>query len=79
MTREFSMIVESFMVTTTFVINLVIIIFMLIDSKQKKAIDWLIAVITFFSAEVGVVLFLLWQFYKGRVQIQVGSAGNLTC
>ena len=39
-------------------------VFILIDSKQKKAIDWIIVIITFFSVETGILLFLVWQIYK---------------
>lgn len=56
--------IQSIFTAVTFFINLIFVIFIVIDSKQKRAIDWLIAVITFFSAETGIVLFLVWQIYK---------------
>jgi hypothetical protein len=45
-------------------LNLILAIFIIVDSKQKKAIDWLIVIITFFSAETGIILFAVWQIYK---------------
>lgn len=56
--------IQSIFLGITFLINLLLVIFILIDSKQKKAVDWLIAVITFFSAETGIIMFLIWQIYK---------------
>lgn len=56
--------IQSIFTAVTFLINLIFVIFILVDAKQKKVADWLIAVITFFSAETGIVLFLIWQIYK---------------
>lgn len=56
--------IQSAFITITFLLNLVLAIFILIDSKQKKTIDWLIVIITFFSAETGIALFVIWQIYK---------------
>lgn len=56
--------IQSIFITITFLLNLILVIFIIIDSKQKKALDWLIMLITFFSAETGIVLFALWQIYK---------------
>jgi len=55
---------QSIMLATTFFINLILTVFILVDSKKKKLIDWLVAIITFFSAETGIVIFLFWQTYK---------------
>ena len=60
--------IQSIFLGITFIINLFLVIFILVDSKQKKAIDWLIAVITFFSAETGIVMFLIWQIYKQLIK-----------
>lgn len=43
-------------------------IFILVDSKKKKVIYWLIVVITFFSAETGIIMFLIWQIYKQLIK-----------
>jgi len=56
--------IQSVFITITFLLNLILAIFITLDSKQKKAIDWLIIVITFLSAETGIALFLIWQIYK---------------
>lgn len=56
--------IQSVFITITFLLNLILSIFIIVDSKQKKALDWLIAIITFFSAETGIVLFAIWQIYK---------------
>ena len=56
--------IQSVFITITFLFNLILAIFIIVDSKQKKTIDWLIVLITFFSAETGIVLFVVWQIYK---------------
>ena len=56
--------IQSAFITITFLLNLILAIFIIVDSKQKKALDWLIVIITFFSAETGIVLFTIWQIYK---------------
>lgn len=56
--------IQSIFTALTFLINLIFVIFILLDAKQKKVVDWLIAIITFFSVETGIVLFLIWQIYK---------------
>jgi len=56
--------IQSAFITITFLFNLILATFILIDSKQKRFIDWLIVIITFFSAETGIVLFLIWQIFK---------------
>ncbi len=56
--------IQSAFITITFLLNLILSIFIIVDSKQKKTIDWLIGLITFFSAETGIALFLIWQIYK---------------
>jgi hypothetical protein len=56
--------IQSVMVAVNFLISLAIVIFMIFDSKGKKAIDWLIFVITFFSPEPGLSIFIIWQVYK---------------
>lgn len=56
--------ISSIFITITFLFNLILAFFIVVDSKQKKVLDWLIVIITFFSAETGIVLFLVWQVYK---------------
>ena len=56
--------IQSAFITITFLSNLILAIFILVDSRQKKFLDWLFVVITFFSAETGIALFLIWQIYK---------------
>jgi hypothetical protein len=56
--------IQSISTAFTFLINLVIVILLIIDSKGKKLIDWLIIVISFFSPETGITIFIVWQTYK---------------
>jgi len=59
--------VQSFLYALNFILNLTIMIIVLFDSKQKKAIDFLIAFTILFSAETGIILFLIWQIYKTEI------------
>ena len=71
--------IQSFMTLVTFIINLIFVIFMIVDSKSKKLLDWLIILITFFSPETGITIFLVWQFYKqwiNKYEAQHGIANN---
>lgn len=56
--------IQSAFITITFLLNLILAIFVLVDSKQRKTLDWFFVIITFFSAETGIALFLIWQIYK---------------
>ena len=56
--------IQSFMTLVSFIINLIFVIFMVVDSKAKKLLDWLIIVITFFSPEAGITIFIVWQIFK---------------
>ena len=56
--------IQSIMTLIGFLINLIFVIFMIIDLKPKKLIDWLIIILSFFSPEIGIILFLLWKYYK---------------
>jgi hypothetical protein len=56
--------IQSLMTLVTFIINLVFVIFLIVDSKAKKLLDWLIIVITFFSPEAGITIFIVWHIYK---------------
>ena len=56
--------IQSAFIAVTFLMNLILAIFIVFDSKQKKTLDWLIVIITFFSVETGIVLFVIWQIYK---------------
>ena len=39
---------QSIVMALNFLINLIVTIFMIIDSKNKKGVDWIIFIITFF-------------------------------
>ena len=56
--------IQSVFISITFLLNFILAIFIIVVSKQKKALDWLIVIITFFSAETGIILFSVWQIYK---------------
>lgn len=56
--------IQSIMTLITFIINLIFVVFMAIDSKSKKLLDWMIILITFFSPESGITIFIVWQIYK---------------
>jgi len=56
--------IQSIIYTITLLFNLIFAIFVLIDSKQRKLIDWVIVLITLFSVETGIILFLIWQIHK---------------
>ena len=56
--------IQSVLVAINFLISLTIVIFMIFDSKGKRLIDWLIFLITFFSPEPGLSIFIIWQVYK---------------
>jgi hypothetical protein len=64
MTANSVNLISNLILTVRFVLSLIIILFVLIDSKQKVFIDWLIVIIILFSAEIGILLFLIWQIYK---------------
>lgn len=59
---------ESIMTFVTFLINLIFVIFMIIDSKSKKLLDWLLILITFFSPETGITVFIVWHIYKHLIK-----------
>lgn len=56
--------IQSIMTLISFIINLIFVVFMAIDSKSKKLLDWMIILITFFSPESGITIFIVWQIYK---------------
>lgn len=56
--------IQSFLFALTLLLNLIIMLIVLVDSKQKRLLDFLIAFVILFSAETGVILFLIWQTYK---------------
>lgn len=56
--------ISNLITTTAYLLNLIIIIFVLFDAKQKKLIDWMIILIILFSAEIGILAFIIWQIYK---------------
>lgn len=68
MTPETVNTIQAIYSAITFFINLLIVILVAIDSKKKKILDWLILLITFFSVETGICIFLIWQFYKMNIE-----------
>jgi hypothetical protein len=59
---------QSIVTTLEFVFNLVIVILMIVDIKAKKLTDWLIILLTLFTADIGITLFIVWTFYKEWTQ-----------
>ncbi|RRO15822.1 hypothetical protein [Flavobacteriaceae bacterium 14752] len=57
-------IIESVMRLIEFIVNLIFVIFMIIDTKSKKLIDWLIMIVTFLNPGIGIALFIVWNYYK---------------
>jgi hypothetical protein len=55
---------QAFVTTIDFALKGLIVILMVVDVKGKKLIDWLIILLTFFNADIGIVLFIVWAFYK---------------
>ena len=55
---------QSVLTAVEFTFNLFIMIMMAVDLKEKRLTDWLIILITFFNADIGIVLFIVWSFYK---------------
>ncbi|TRZ43062.1 hypothetical protein D3A96_11335 [Robertkochia marina] len=49
-----------------FLINLIVVVFMIVDIKSKRLIDWLLISVTFLSPEIGITLFMVWKNYKMR-------------
>jgi len=56
---------QSSLLVISSLMNFIFAIFILVDSKGKKIIDWLIIAITVFSPVTGVTFFFIWQIYKG--------------
>jgi len=59
---------QSLMTGITFLINLIFMVYMIIDSKDKIIIDWLIILITLFSPDAGIAIFIVWQIYKELIK-----------
>ena len=56
--------VQSVLFTITYLTNLVFVIIMFTDSKEKKLIDWMILLTTLIKVDIGILLFLIWNIYK---------------
>jgi hypothetical protein len=56
--------IQSLITLIGFIINLIFVTFMIVDSKSKKLLDWLIILITLFSPETGITIFIVWQIYS---------------
>jgi hypothetical protein len=59
---------QAFVTAIEFALKVLVVILMLVDIKGKKLIDWLIILITFFNADIGIILFIVWSFYKEWTQ-----------
>lgn len=55
---------QAFITAIEFALKVFIVILMWVDVKGKKLMDWLIILLTFFNADIGIVLFIVWCFYK---------------
>jgi len=56
--------IQSITTLVGFLVNLIFVVFMLIDIKSKKLIDWLLILVTFLSPGIGIALFIVWNYYK---------------
>ncbi len=56
--------IQSALTAFGFLVNLIFVVFMIFDTKGKKTPDWLIILVTFFSPEAGITLFIGWNIYK---------------
>jgi hypothetical protein len=59
---------QSIMTAIELIFNLIIVILIITDIKGKKLIDWLVIILTLFTADIGIVLFIVWTFYKEWTQ-----------
>ncbi len=66
MIRETYQTFQSILVAMIYLTNLVFMIIIIIDSKEKKTIDWIIILTTLIKADIGILLFLIWQIYKAN-------------
>lgn len=55
---------ESVLIVILAIFRIVMIAMMSSDLKDKKIQDWLILIVTFFSIDLGIPLFMVWVFYK---------------
>jgi len=60
--------IQSIMTLVSSIINLIFVIFLIIGSKAKKLLDWLIIVIAFFNPEAGITIFIVWQVYNELIK-----------
>ncbi|NOS92440.1 MAG: hypothetical protein HOP30_10995 [Cyclobacteriaceae bacterium] len=59
---------QAYITILQFVLKVFIVILMWVDVKGAKLIDWLIMAITLFAADIGIVLFIAWTLYQGKLQ-----------
>ncbi len=64
MIRETYQTFQSILVTIIYLMNLIFTVIIIIDSKEKKTIDWIIILATLIKVDIGILLFLIWQIYK---------------
>lgn len=65
--------VEQFRYISTganFLINILFVLFMIIDLKKKKSIEWIIIAITLFNALTGLLLIIVWKIYADIKRVQ---------
>ncbi len=55
---------QAYVAILQFGLKLIVVILMCVDVKAPKRIDWLIMSISFFSLDIGIVLFIAWTLYK---------------
>jgi hypothetical protein len=56
--------IQSIVTLLGFLVNLIFVVFIIIDTKAKKMLDWLIILVTFLSPETGITIFIGWKIYK---------------
>lgn len=60
MIRETFQTFQSILVAILYFMNLIFAVIVLIDSKEKKIIDWIIILTTLIKIDIGILLFLIW-------------------
>lgn len=51
-------------------VNLIFAVFMLIDTKAKQTLDWLIILVTLIRPETGITVFIGWKIYQGTMELK---------
>jgi hypothetical protein len=58
---------QSIVTAIQLVMGLIIIVMMIIDSRSKELPDWVIIVITLFTAETGILLFIMRGMHRSSL------------